>query len=132
MNSKMKNVRKTVSGIFIAVQTLLMTCLSDAQAFMCLSATRINIPMFIRQGDGSDRSLSLVVFSLDRAAQSYSIRIISAFDQIVVISKLWLNNVQKCPGSIKVDEEMKQEIKNLGSYLQLLLQVKHIKEFICV
>ncbi|NXS86118.1 KIF14 protein, partial [Erpornis zantholeuca] len=61
-------------------------------------------------------------FSLDRAAQSYSIRIISAFDQIVVISKLWLNNIQKCPGSIKVDEEMKQEIKNLGGYLQLLLQ----------
>ncbi|NXR31954.1 KIF14 protein, partial [Zosterops hypoxanthus] len=61
-------------------------------------------------------------FSLDRAAQSYSIRIVSAFDQIVVISKLWLNNVQKCPGFRKVDEEMKQEIKNLGGYLQLLLQ----------
>ncbi|NXO37640.1 KIF14 protein, partial [Locustella ochotensis] len=61
-------------------------------------------------------------FSLDRAAQSYSIRIVSAFDQIVVISKLWLNNVQKCPGSRKADEEMKQEIKNLGGYLQLLLQ----------
>ncbi|NXB07824.1 KIF14 protein, partial [Cnemophilus loriae] len=61
-------------------------------------------------------------FSLDRAAQSYSIRIVSAFDQIVVISKLWFNNVQKCPGSIKADEEMKQEIKNLGGYLQLLLQ----------
>ncbi|NXP86591.1 KIF14 protein, partial [Passerina amoena] len=61
-------------------------------------------------------------FSLDRAAQSYSIRIVSAFDQIVVISKLWLNNVQKSPGSRKVDEEMKQEIKNLGGYLQLLLQ----------
>ncbi|KAI1236616.1 hypothetical protein IHE44_0014869 [Lamprotornis superbus] len=62
------------------------------------------------------------VFSLDRAAQSYSIRIVSAFDQIVVISKLWLNNIQKYPGSRKVDEEMKQEIKNLGGYLQLLLQ----------
>ncbi|OWK57971.1 Kinesin-like protein KIF14 [Lonchura striata] len=61
-------------------------------------------------------------FSIDRAAQSYSIRIVSAFDQIVVISKLWFNNVQKCPGSRKADEEMKQEIKNLGGYLQLLLQ----------
>ncbi|KAL9845966.1 kinesin-like protein KIF14 isoform 1-T2 [Geothlypis trichas] len=61
-------------------------------------------------------------FSLDRAAQFYSIRIVSAFDQIVLISKLWLNNVQKCSGSRKVDEEMKQEIKNLGGYLQLLLQ----------
>ncbi|XP_074764316.1 kinesin-like protein KIF14 [Athene noctua] len=61
-------------------------------------------------------------FSLDHAAQSYSIRIISAFDQLVVLTKLWLNNVQKCPGSIKVDEEIKQEVKNLGGSLQLLLQ----------
>ncbi|KFV95877.1 Kinesin-like KIF14, partial [Eurypyga helias] len=61
-------------------------------------------------------------FSLGHAAQSYSIRIISAFDQLVVLTKLWLNNVQKCPGSIKVEEEIKQEVKNLGGYLQLLLQ----------
>ncbi|NWQ91841.1 KIF14 protein, partial [Burhinus bistriatus] len=61
-------------------------------------------------------------FSLDHAAQSYSVRLISAFDQLVVLTKLWLNNVQKCPGSIKVDEEIKQEVKNLGGYLQLLLQ----------
>ncbi|NXM74977.1 KIF14 protein, partial [Serilophus lunatus] len=61
-------------------------------------------------------------FSLDRAAQSYSIRIISAFDQIVILSKLWLNNIHKCPGFIKVDEEMKRDVKNLGGYLQLLLQ----------
>ncbi|NXT38157.1 KIF14 protein, partial [Pelecanoides urinatrix] len=61
-------------------------------------------------------------FSLDHAAQSYSIRIISAFDRLVVLTKLWLNNVQKCPGCIKVDEEIKQEVKNLGGYLQLLLQ----------
>ncbi|NWH65565.1 KIF14 protein, partial [Geococcyx californianus] len=61
-------------------------------------------------------------FSLDRAAQSYSIRIISAFERIVVLTKLWLSNVQKCPGSVKADEEIKQEVKNLGSYLQLLLQ----------
>ncbi|XP_071666427.1 kinesin-like protein KIF14 isoform X2 [Patagioenas fasciata] len=61
-------------------------------------------------------------FSLDRAAQSYSIRIITAFDQLVVLTKLWLNNVQKCSGSVKVEEEIKQEVKNLGGYLQLLLQ----------
>ncbi|NXP09525.1 KIF14 protein, partial [Thinocorus orbignyianus] len=62
------------------------------------------------------------LFALDNAARSYSIRIISAFDQLVVLTKLWLNNVQECPGSVKVDEEMKQEVKNLGGYLQLLLQ----------
>ncbi|NWX14832.1 KIF14 protein, partial [Aegotheles bennettii] len=62
------------------------------------------------------------LFSVDHAAQFYSIRIISAFDQLVVLTKLWFNDVQKCPGSIKADEEMKQEVKNLGGYLQLLLQ----------
>ncbi|KAM9006921.1 kinesin-like protein KIF14 isoform 2-T2 [Ara ararauna] len=61
-------------------------------------------------------------FSLDHDAQSYSIRIISAFDQLVILTKLWLNNIQKCPGPTKVDEEIKQEVKNLGGYLQLLLQ----------
>ncbi|XP_008501543.2 kinesin-like protein KIF14 [Calypte anna] len=61
-------------------------------------------------------------FSVDHAAQSYSIRIMSAFDQLVVLTKLWLNNVQKYPGSVKIDEEIMQEVKNLGSYLQLLLQ----------
>ncbi|NXF31893.1 KIF14 protein, partial [Nyctibius bracteatus] len=61
-------------------------------------------------------------FSLDHTAQSYSIRITSAFDRLVVLIKLWLHDVQKCPGSIKVDEEIKQEVKNLGGYLQLLLQ----------
>ncbi|NXP49511.1 KIF14 protein, partial [Heliornis fulica] len=61
-------------------------------------------------------------FSLDHAAQSFSIRIISAFDQLVVLTKLWLSNGQKWPGSVKVEEEIKQEVKNLGGYLQLLLQ----------
>ncbi|NXI57236.1 KIF14 protein, partial [Chloroceryle aenea] len=62
------------------------------------------------------------VFSLDHAARSYSIRIISAFDQLVVLTKLWLNNIQNSPRSVRVDEELKQEVKNLGGYLQLLLQ----------
>uniref|UniRef100_A0A8B9C512 Kinesin-like protein KIF14 n=1 Tax=Anser brachyrhynchus TaxID=132585 RepID=A0A8B9C512_9AVES len=61
-------------------------------------------------------------FSTDHAAQSYSIKITSAFDQLVVLAKVWLNHVQKCPGSVKTDEELKQEVKNLGGYLQLLLQ----------
>ncbi|NXC42500.1 KIF14 protein, partial [Penelope pileata] len=62
------------------------------------------------------------IFSVEHAAQSYSIKITSAFDQLVVLIKIWLNNMQKCPGPIKIDEELKQEVKNLGGYLQLLLQ----------
>nr|XP_006135454.1 kinesin-like protein KIF14 isoform X1 [Pelodiscus sinensis] len=61
-------------------------------------------------------------FSLDRATQSCSIRITSAFEQLVILTKHWLNSLQKCTDSIKIDEELRQNIKNLGSYLQLLLQ----------
>ncbi|NXA34171.1 KIF14 protein, partial [Eudromia elegans] len=62
------------------------------------------------------------IFLLDRAAQFHSIRIISAFDQLVVLTKLWLDSVQKISTSIKSEEELKQEVKNLGGYLLLLLQ----------
>ncbi|NXN11984.1 KIF14 protein, partial [Indicator maculatus] len=61
-------------------------------------------------------------FVLDHAAQSYSIKIISAFQRLVVLIKIWLNNIQECPGSIKTDQKVKQEVKSLGGYLQLLLQ----------
>ncbi|XP_052522552.1 kinesin-like protein KIF14 [Tympanuchus pallidicinctus] len=60
--------------------------------------------------------------SLDHDAHLYGIKITSAFDQLVVLIKTWLNNVQKCIGSMKTNEEIKQEVKNLGGYLQLLLQ----------
>uniref|UniRef100_G1N2M9 Kinesin-like protein KIF14 n=1 Tax=Meleagris gallopavo TaxID=9103 RepID=G1N2M9_MELGA len=67
-------------------------------------------------------SISFVVTYLDLDAQSYGIKITSAFDQLVVLIKTWLNDVQKCIGSMKINEEIKQEVKNLGGYLQLLLQ----------
>ncbi|KAM9130433.1 kinesin-like protein KIF14 isoform 2-T2 [Pangshura tecta] len=61
-------------------------------------------------------------FFLDRATQSCSIRITSAFEQLVVLTKHWLNSFQKCTDSLKIDEELRQGVKNLGGYLQLLLQ----------
>ncbi|XP_067394403.1 kinesin-like protein KIF14 [Emydura macquarii macquarii] len=61
-------------------------------------------------------------FSLDHTAQSWSIRITSAFEQLVVLTKHWHNGFQKCTDSVKIDEELRQEVKNMGGYLQLLLQ----------
>ncbi|XP_065265876.1 kinesin-like protein KIF14 [Emys orbicularis] len=60
-------------------------------------------------------------FFLDRATQSCSIRITSAFEQLVVLTEHWLNSFQKCTDSLKIDE-LRQGVKNLGGYLQLLLQ----------
>ncbi|XP_074859060.1 kinesin-like protein KIF14 [Carettochelys insculpta] len=60
-------------------------------------------------------------FSVDRATQSCIIRITSAFEQLVVLTNLWLKNFQKCTDSIKIDD-LRQDIKILGNYLQLLFQ----------
>uniref|UniRef100_A0A8C4WCJ0 Kinesin family member 14 n=1 Tax=Gopherus evgoodei TaxID=1825980 RepID=A0A8C4WCJ0_9SAUR len=61
-------------------------------------------------------------FFLDRATQSCSIRITSAFEQLVVLTEHWLYSFQKCTDSLKIDDELRQGVKNLGGYLQLLLQ----------
>uniref|UniRef100_A0A8C0HG58 Kinesin family member 14 n=1 Tax=Chelonoidis abingdonii TaxID=106734 RepID=A0A8C0HG58_CHEAB len=61
-------------------------------------------------------------FFLDRATQSCSIRITSAFEQLVVLTEHWLNSFQKCTDSLIIDDELRQGVKNLGGYLQLLLQ----------
>ncbi|XP_039340252.1 kinesin-like protein KIF14 [Mauremys reevesii] len=61
-------------------------------------------------------------FLLDRATQSCSIRITSAFEQLVVLTEHWLNSFQKCTDSLKIDDELRLGVKNLGGYLQLLLQ----------
>uniref|UniRef100_A0A8C3SNP3 Kinesin-like protein KIF14 n=1 Tax=Chelydra serpentina TaxID=8475 RepID=A0A8C3SNP3_CHESE len=61
-------------------------------------------------------------FSFDHATQSCSIRIASAFEQLVVLTKHWLNSFQKCTDPLKIEEKLRQSVKNLGGYLQLLLQ----------
>ncbi|XP_061489913.1 kinesin-like protein KIF14 isoform X2 [Rhineura floridana] len=61
-------------------------------------------------------------FSVDHTAQSCSIKISSAFEQLVVLTRHWLNYFQKNDEFIKIHDELKESVKHLGTYLQLLLQ----------
>ncbi|NWX83880.1 KIF14 protein, partial [Nothoprocta pentlandii] len=88
----------------------------------CLFTIFTGVSAISKAYEQQDEDCQENIFFLDRATQSYSIRIISAFDQLVVLTRLWLDNIQKCSKSVKTEEELKQEVKNLGSYLQLLLQ----------
>ncbi|XP_069497331.1 kinesin-like protein KIF14 [Ambystoma mexicanum] len=60
-------------------------------------------------------------FSSDRATQCFSIRMTSAFEQLVILSKHWLGRFQQFVDSPKIDE-LQHDVKKLGGYLQLLLQ----------
>ncbi|XP_012872755.1 PREDICTED: kinesin-like protein KIF14 [Dipodomys ordii] len=62
------------------------------------------------------------LFSLDRAAQSLAVQITCAFDQLVVLLKHWWNECLPCPSIARLEDELRQEIKSLGGYLQLFLQ----------
>ncbi|XP_060088328.1 kinesin-like protein KIF14 isoform X2 [Heteronotia binoei] len=62
------------------------------------------------------------IFTVDQAAQSCSIRIASSFEQLVVLSKQWLNNSQKSKEFMHAYDGLWEGLKHLGGYLQLLLQ----------
>lgn len=126
----MKNVKKIVSLTFITIEVNIIKCLVLSfrlTSIRMFAEGKNKYSYFYLQSRPADRSpISFLVFSTDPAAQSYSIKITSVFGQLVVLVKVWLNHVQKSPSSVKTDEELKQEVKNLGGYLQLLLQVKYI------
>uniref|UniRef100_A0A2K6EFF4 Kinesin-like protein KIF14 n=1 Tax=Propithecus coquereli TaxID=379532 RepID=A0A2K6EFF4_PROCO len=62
------------------------------------------------------------LFSSDRATQSLSIQIACAFEQLVVLIKHWLNDLLPCTRIAKLEDELREEVKKLGGYLQLFLQ----------
>nr|XP_033772563.1 kinesin-like protein KIF14 [Geotrypetes seraphini]XP_033772564.1 kinesin-like protein KIF14 [Geotrypetes seraphini]XP_033772565.1 kinesin-like protein KIF14 [Geotrypetes seraphini] len=62
------------------------------------------------------------LFVLDRAAQENSVVMTSAFDKLVILIKHWLDRFPQIDGFRKMNEELQQEVKKLGGYLQLLLQ----------
>ncbi|XP_062971229.1 kinesin-like protein KIF14 [Cynocephalus volans] len=62
------------------------------------------------------------LFSSDRATQSLTIQIACAFEQLVVLIKHWLNDFLPCSNVARLEDELRQEVKKLGGYLQLFLQ----------
>ncbi|XP_006892176.1 PREDICTED: kinesin-like protein KIF14 [Elephantulus edwardii] len=62
------------------------------------------------------------LFSSDRAAQSLTIQTACAFEQLVVLTRHWLNDFLHGTSTARPEDELKQEIKKLGGYLQLFLQ----------
>ncbi|XP_026527495.1 kinesin-like protein KIF14 [Notechis scutatus] len=61
-------------------------------------------------------------FTVDQAAQSCSIVITSAFQQFVVLTNQWLKNFRKNSEFVKIFNELREDVKHLGGYLQLLFQ----------
>lgn len=62
------------------------------------------------------------LFSSDRATQSFTIQVAGAFEQLVVLTTHWLSDSVSCTSTASLGDELRQEVKNLGGYLQLFLQ----------
>ncbi|XP_034866264.1 kinesin-like protein KIF14 [Mirounga leonina] len=62
------------------------------------------------------------LFSSDRATQAFTIQVTCAFEQLVVLIKHWLNDTPPCTSTARLEDELRQEVKKLGGYLQLFLQ----------
>ncbi|CAI5776599.1 KIF14 isoform X1 [Podarcis lilfordi] len=61
-------------------------------------------------------------FTVNYTAQSCSIKISSAFEQLVVLTKHWLNSFRKNEEFVMIHVEVRESVKHLGAYLQLLLR----------
>ncbi|XP_040594503.1 kinesin-like protein KIF14 isoform X2 [Mesocricetus auratus] len=62
------------------------------------------------------------LFSSDRAVQAFTVQIACAFEQLVVLFKHWLDDFPPGSSSARLEDELRQDIKKLGGYLQLFLQ----------
>ncbi|XP_029474242.1 kinesin-like protein KIF14 [Rhinatrema bivittatum] len=62
------------------------------------------------------------LFSFDYTAQVHSVAMTSAFEQLAVLAKHWLDSFPQFVEPIKMNGELHQDVKKLGGYLQLLLQ----------
>ncbi|XP_039083355.1 kinesin-like protein KIF14 [Hyaena hyaena] len=62
------------------------------------------------------------LFSSDRATQSLTIQVTCAFEQLVVLIKHWLDDILPSTSTARLEDELRQEVKKLGGYLQLFLQ----------
>ncbi|XP_052055961.1 kinesin-like protein KIF14 [Apodemus sylvaticus] len=62
------------------------------------------------------------LFSSDRAAQALTVQVACAFEQLVVLFKHWLGDFPPCTRLARLEDELRQDIKKLGGYLQLFLQ----------
>uniref|UniRef100_A0A8C8UN64 Kinesin-like protein KIF14 n=2 Tax=Peromyscus maniculatus bairdii TaxID=230844 RepID=A0A8C8UN64_PERMB len=62
------------------------------------------------------------LFSSDRAAQAFTVQIACAFEQLVILFRHWLDDFPPGTSSARLEDELRQDIKKLGGYLQLFLQ----------
>ncbi|XP_063796207.1 kinesin-like protein KIF14 [Pseudophryne corroboree] len=69
-----------------------------------------------------DEDSTDALFLVNHAAQTHSVRLTSAFQQLVVLTKHWLELFPDSRETSKVVDSLALYIKKLGGYLQLLLQ----------
>ncbi|KAK2494798.1 hypothetical protein MC885_018076 [Smutsia gigantea] len=65
---------------------------------------------------------SLAVLSVDRVTQALAVRVTCAFEQLAVLVRHWLSDGSPWTRPEKLEDELRQEVRKLGGYLQLFLQ----------
>ncbi|KAG8556095.1 hypothetical protein GDO81_017920 [Engystomops pustulosus] len=88
----------------------------------CLRTVCTAVHSLSRAYDQQDDDTTDALFLVNRGAQLQSIRMTSAFQQLVVLSKHWLDHLPGGLGSGQLADCLMVSVRKLGGYLQLLLQ----------
>lgn len=69
------------------------------------------------------------VFVCNTMAQTQLVRATAAVESTVFVTMHWLLNVRPTSGLLyTITEELKSQVKKMGGFFQLLIQVKKIKD----
>ncbi|XP_075040273.1 kinesin-like protein KIF14 [Mixophyes fleayi] len=88
----------------------------------CVQIVCIGVRALSRAYEQQDEDSTDALFVVNRVAQEHSVRLTSAFQQLVVLTKHWLEHFPESQEITKVADGLALYIKKLGGYLQLLLQ----------
>ncbi|XP_056379458.1 kinesin-like protein KIF14 [Hyla sarda] len=84
---------------------------------VCSAVHALSLAYEQQDDDGTD-----ALFLVNRTAQLQSVRMTSAFQQLVALSKHWLDNLPENQATSRLADNVVLCVKKLGGYLQLLLQ----------
>ncbi|OCT85297.1 kinesin-like protein KIF14 [Xenopus laevis] len=89
----------------------------DSMKRVCIGVRSVSLAFEQQKDDSTD-----MLFVVNREAQSHSVQLTSAFQQLVVLNKHWPSLLPESQELSKPADNLSLYIKKLGGYLQLLLQ----------
>lgn len=116
--------------VYVAVQSIadLYSSLDDDSQENGESQPKLKSPLLVAVSCGLDLSpVNPAVFACNTMAQTQLVKATAAIESAVFVTTHWLSSARPTSGLLyTIAEELKSQVKKMGGFFQLLIQVKSI------